>query len=71
MNEDIKKRIKDYGLYQYRVADQCGVHETTFVRWLRYPLTDERRKMILSAIETLLENRITHWMPLPKMPEGD
>ena len=51
-NKDIKEKIKSSGLHQYQVADMCGVSETTLVRWLRYPLTPEKREMILSAIET-------------------
>lgn len=51
MNNDIKKKIKAAGLHQYQVADLCGISETTLVRWLRYELNDEKKKMILTAIE--------------------
>lgn len=51
MNGDIKAMIKDAHSHQYRIADKCGVSETTLVRWLRYELTPERRMMILNAIE--------------------
>lgn len=51
MNKDIKEKIKAAGLHQYQIADLCGVSETTLVRWLRYELTPDKRKMILSAIE--------------------
>ena len=50
-NQDIKKKIKEAGVYQYQIADILGVSETTLVRWLRYELTDEQRNMILAAIE--------------------
>ena len=51
MNNDIKMKIKAAGLHQYQVADLCGVHETTLIRWLRYELDPEKRRMILDAIE--------------------
>lgn len=50
MNRDIKDLIKKSRMHQYQVADLCGVSETTLVRWLRYELSPEKRKMILSAI---------------------
>ena len=51
MNKDIKEKIKAAGLYQYQVADICGVSETTLVRWLRYELSPEKKEMIMKAIE--------------------
>ena len=51
MNTEIKEKIKAAGLKQYQIADLLGIGETTLVRWLRYELTEERKEMILSAIE--------------------
>lgn len=51
MNRDIQEKIKAAGLYQYEVAKLCGVSETTMVRWLRDELPDDKREMILAAIE--------------------
>lgn len=51
MNRDIKERIKAAGLHQYEVAHLLGIHEKTFICWLRYELTPERREKILAAIE--------------------
>ena len=51
MNRDIKDKIKAAGLHQYQVAELCGIGETTLVRWLRHELSEEKRQMILSAIE--------------------
>lgn len=55
MNQEIKATIKAAGLKQWQVAKRCGVYESTFVRWLRDELTEERRSMILKAIEDLKE----------------
>lgn len=53
MNQEIKQAIKAAGVKQWQVADKCGVSEFTFVRWLRYELTEERRKAIFEAIEAV------------------
>lgn len=52
-NRDIRERIKKAGLAQWRVADEIGIGEYTFTRWLRRKLTDERRERVLAAIERL------------------
>lgn len=51
MNREIKDKIKAAGLHQYQVAELIGIGETTLVRWLRHELSQEKRQMILSAIE--------------------
>lgn len=53
MNQEIKQAIKAAGLKQWQVAQQCGVAEFTFTRWLRYELSEERRNAIFAAIEAL------------------
>lgn len=55
MNQDIKTTIKAAGLHQWQIAKACGVNESTFVRWLRDELTEERRSMILKAVNDLKE----------------
>ena len=53
MNQEIRTAIKAAGLRQWQVAKACGVVESTFIRWMRDELTDERRKAIFEAIEAL------------------
>ena len=53
MNTEIRKAIKAAGLFQWQVAKACGISEVTLIRWLRDELSEERRKAIFSAIETL------------------
>lgn len=52
-NSDIRAAIKEHNLRQYQVADKVGVSEFTFVRWLRKELSDERKQIILAAIDEL------------------
>ena len=53
MNKEIRDRIRIAGLKQWQVAKACGVTESTFIRWLRDELTEERRQAIFAAIDTL------------------
>ncbi len=53
MNADIRQMIKEAGLYQWQVAQACGVTEGTFIVWLRKELSATRKQMILEAIDSL------------------
>lgn len=57
MNEDIKKIIRDKGLYLWEVAQEYGINDCNFSRLLRYKLTDEKRNRILEAIEQAVKNK--------------
>ena len=52
-NEDIKNLIKKKRLFQYEVADAMGISEGYLTTILRKPLSDERRKKVLTAITKL------------------
>lgn len=52
-NYEIRRLIKKYRLYHYEVAQEIGILEATFCRWLREELSKERKKLVLSAIERL------------------
>ena len=54
-NEDIKNFIKKKRLFQYEVADAMGISEGYLTTILRKPLSDERRKKVLTAITKLTE----------------
>ncbi len=52
-NYEIRRLIKKYRLFHYEVAQKIGISEATFCRWLREELNEERKKLVLSAIERL------------------
>lgn len=56
-NKDIREKIKDVGLYQYQVAEEVGISEAQFIRWLRNELSEERKAKIYTAIKKLLNQR--------------
>lgn len=57
-NKDIRKAIKDAGIYQYEVAKQVNISEPQFVRWLRYELPDSKKEKIFEAINELKKQAV-------------
>lgn len=49
-NKDIRTAMNHSKVKQWEVADQLGISEFTYSRWLRKELPDEKKKMILQAI---------------------
>lgn len=53
VNQNIKDNIKAANLFQYNVANEIGIAETTLVRWLRYELSKDKEDKIIKAINKL------------------
>lgn len=53
-NLEIRMKIKQNRLCHYEVARKIGVSEATFCRWLREEMNEERKKLVLSAIDKLI-----------------
>lgn len=52
-NSDIRNEAKSHGIKHWQIAEKIGVSDQTIMRWLRVPLSDERKRMIIEAIEEL------------------
>lgn len=52
-NLEIRKKIKLNRLYHYEVAREIGVSEATLCIWLRDELSEERKNLVLSAVEKI------------------
>lgn len=54
---NIKEKIQNNGLTQWEVAEEIGVSEFTFSRWLRRPenINREKTEQIEKAIKRLKE----------------
>ena len=52
-NQDIRLRLAGRGLTLWQLAEQVGVSEPTMTRWMRTPLTGDRREKIIQAIEAM------------------
>lgn len=59
-NEEIRQQLRDTGLYQYDVADEIGINEITFIRWLRKPLDSDRLEIVQKAIDRLISKEKTN-----------
>lgn len=52
-NQTIRKTAKVKGVKHWQIADYLGISEPTIMRWLRVPLSPEKEKTIMEAIEAL------------------
>lgn len=52
-NQDIRKEIKDAGLFYYQIAEQLGMNDGNFSRLLRRELPDEKKERIRGIIQQL------------------
>jgi len=53
MNSELKEKFRVAGVKQWEIAAELGVSEQTLIRWLRFPLSEDRKQKILDAIEKL------------------
>jgi len=52
-NLEIRRKLKEAGLYQWILAEKMGIAEQTLVRKLRRELSEAEKQKILSIIEEL------------------
>jgi len=57
-NEEIIILLKKENIYKWQVAKKLGIHETTFIKWFREPLTKEQQLQVLSTIEKIKLERL-------------
>lgn len=56
-NAEIRQAIQKNHLRFYEVAHALNISEATFARWLRFELSDDKKKLVLSAVDRLLAER--------------
>ena len=52
-NQTVRKAARVAGVPLWRVAAAIGVSEPTFMRWLRFPLPEDKENRIMQAISNL------------------
>ncbi|HMM22944.1 MAG TPA: hypothetical protein PKA10_19720 [Selenomonadales bacterium] len=57
LNKDIVKKILTSGLKKWQVAEAIGIADTTFSKWLRHELPEEKKAAIIMAIDKLADER--------------
>ena len=56
-NKEIRTAAFSEGVRLWQVAQELGVTDSTFSRWLRRELSEERKTEVLQAIQRLAEGR--------------
>ena len=56
-NDDIRKILKEKRVTQWETAAELGVSDMTLQRWLRFELPEEKKEMILKAIDKIVAER--------------
>ena len=56
-NSEIREKIKSCNVKKWEVAAVIGVTDTTFSKWLRFELPEEKKKLVLKAIDTIVAER--------------
>ena len=57
-NKELECLMKQENIYKWQVAKKIGIHETSFIRWFREELSEERKQQVMSAIEEIKLDRL-------------
>ncbi|MFR4413363.1 MAG: hypothetical protein ACLT4K_05250 [Catenibacterium sp.] len=49
-NQEVREALQNKGMKQWELADMLGISEFTLTRWLRKELTDDKKELLLKAI---------------------
>lgn len=53
-NLELRMMIKQNRLRHYEVAEEIGISEFTFCKWLREELPEEKKKIVIAAIDRIV-----------------
>lgn len=57
-NEQLRAVMRENNIYMWQVAKKLNVYETSFSKWFREELSEERKQQVLSAIEEIKLDRL-------------
>ena len=57
-NKELECLMKQENIYKWQVAKKIGIHETSFIRWFREELSEERKQKVMLAIEEIKLDRL-------------
>lgn len=57
-NKELECLMKQENIYKWQVAKKIGIHETSFIRWFREELSEERKQQVMLAIEEIKLDRL-------------
>lgn len=53
INKEVKKMMKEKGLFQWQVAEALGISEWQFSRYLRHELPSNKKRQVIEAIKKI------------------
>jgi|GEM_PF-1079994 hypothetical protein len=57
-NTEIRSEIKRNDVKQWQIADELGIHFTTFTCWLRKELPIDKKIKVMQAIEKIKKGEV-------------
>lgn len=54
-NSEVRQTAKELGIPLWKVALKTGISEPTLTRWLRVPLSTDKKRRVMNAINGLAE----------------
>lgn len=57
-NKYVRELIRSKKIKYWQVANVAGISENTFSRWLRYELPEDKKNLILEAINNLAKEAV-------------
>jgi hypothetical protein len=57
-NERLKEVMRENKIYMWQVAKKLNVYETSFSKWFRDELSEDKKLLVLSAIEEIKLDRL-------------
>lgn len=56
-NKDLRAEFRIANVKQWEVAEEMGISEMTFVKWLRRELSEDKKKLVREAISKVVDSR--------------
>ena len=56
-NEALRNDLKSLNIPYWRIAEKLGIHEVTFVRWMRQELSADTLARVRAAIAEITESK--------------
>lgn len=56
-NVEIRETLRKRRIFNYEVAQELGITEFTFCRWLRSEFSEEQKELVLEAVDRLIVKR--------------
>lgn len=59
-NKQLREIMRENNIYMWQVAKKLNVYETSFCKWFREELSEERKHQVLSTIEEIKLDRMNY-----------